>query len=146
MKPVYNRRHWVKSVFLFRSTRHADWRLARSPYPSRLFAFILFSRFSIGHMRPERPPHLHPDQVHPAFREKGRVLPPARTIDKQAKVHSNTIISNKIRFFKENYTKNDPVYMSRSRKYSLVMIQATFPTNFAYVSFIIFTFKKRYQS
>ena len=49
-----------------------------------------------GHMRPERPirpAHLHPD-THPALREKGRVLPtvprpppPARTIERQAKVY-----------------------------------------------------------
>lgn len=37
------------------------------------------------HMRPERPPHLHPDMMHPALREKGRVIPPTRTIEKQAK-------------------------------------------------------------
>ncbi|XP_057374109.1 titin-like [Daphnia carinata] len=37
------------------------------------------------HMRPERPPHLHPDVMHPALREKGRVIPPTRTIEKQAK-------------------------------------------------------------
>ena len=39
----------------------------------------------LGHMRPERPEHLHPDAMHPALREKGRVLP-SRTIDRQAKV------------------------------------------------------------
>ncbi|XP_046648825.1 titin-like isoform X2 [Daphnia pulicaria] len=37
------------------------------------------------HMRPERPPHLHPDMMHPALREKGRVIPPTRTIAKEAK-------------------------------------------------------------
>jgi len=37
-----------------------------------------------GHIRPERPEHLHPDAMHPALREKGRVLP-SRTIDRQAK-------------------------------------------------------------
>ena len=42
-------------------------------------------RCHIGHQRPERPAHLHPELNHPALREKGRVIPP-RTIDKQAKV------------------------------------------------------------
>ncbi|KAK4294803.1 hypothetical protein Pmani_032606 [Petrolisthes manimaculis] len=34
------------------------------------------------HARPERPPHLYPEMMHPALREKGRALP-QRTIDKQ---------------------------------------------------------------
>ena len=46
----------------------------------------LFFDKNAGHMRPERPPHLHPDMMHPALKEKGRVLPP-RTIERQAKVN-----------------------------------------------------------
>ncbi|XP_064099002.1 titin-like isoform X6 [Macrobrachium nipponense] len=36
------------------------------------------------HARPERPPHLYPEMMHPALREKGRAMP-QRTIDKQAR-------------------------------------------------------------
>ncbi|XP_046439197.1 titin-like isoform X4 [Daphnia pulex] len=46
---------------------------------------IIKERDPSGHMRPERPPHLHPDMMHPALREKGRVIPPTRTIAKEAK-------------------------------------------------------------
>jgi hypothetical protein len=28
-----------------------------------------------GHLRPERPAHLHPEMLHPALREKGRAIP-----------------------------------------------------------------------
>jgi len=29
----------------------------------------------LGHLRPERPAHLHPEMLHPALREKGRAIP-----------------------------------------------------------------------
>lgn len=30
----------------------------------------------VEHLRPERPPHLHPEMLHPALREKGRAIVP----------------------------------------------------------------------
>jgi hypothetical protein len=33
-----------------------------------------------GHLRQERPPHLHPDLLHPALRERGRAIPQSHVI------------------------------------------------------------------
>lgn len=43
------------------------------PYFSLVLTWCLL--WCTGHLRPERPPHLHPDMLHPALREKGRAIP-----------------------------------------------------------------------
>jgi hypothetical protein len=51
-----------------------------------------------GHLRQERPPHLHPDVLHPALRERGRAILQShivpRVVEKDGRVsHLGTLSS-----------------------------------------------------
>jgi len=52
---------------------------------------VIKTRFlPAGHHRQERPPHLHPDMLHPALRERGRAIPHShvvpRVVEKEGRV------------------------------------------------------------
>lgn len=55
-----------------------------------MLTFLAFFLVSAGHHRQERPPHLHPDMLHPALRERGRAIPQShiipRVVEKEGRV------------------------------------------------------------
>lgn len=54
------------------------------------FLYNEILNFLTGHHRQERPPHLRPELLHPALRERGRAIPQShivpRVIEKEGRV------------------------------------------------------------
>jgi hypothetical protein len=62
---------------------------------------VLVIRISVcvGHLRQERPPHLHPDLLHPALRERGRAIPQShivpRIVERDGRVSQYTAVTHR---------------------------------------------------